>query len=308
VVIAIIGILVSLLLPSVQAAREAGRRLQCTNNLRQIGLSLHNHHDAHQAFPAGATAGPGLGLSQGISTHGHFLPYIEQQSIYDLIDFKYAFDDPRNVGAHNAEVASFVCPTDTDEMPLELGGRTSYYGNQGTSIVFTPPAEGNVNENMPPPDGVFYLGSEISIADVTDGTSNTAAFCERLFGDGSNAIVTPESDTFQPGTYPATADEAYADCMACAIDDLSKQGRSINGAPWLRAYHSTTMYWHAAPPNTRSCMYPPSRIMTTAGSRHSGGVNVVMCDGSVHFVANSVQLAVWRALGTREGGEPSVGL
>jgi prepilin-type processing-associated H-X9-DG protein len=86
-------------------------------------------------------------------------------------------------------------------------------------------------------------------------------------------------------------------------NDLSKQGYSDVGAPWLYGYHSTTAYWHIAPPNGRSCMFPPSRIATSANSNHTGGVNVVFCDGSVRFVRETLDIATWRALGTRNGGE-----
>jgi prepilin-type processing-associated H-X9-DG protein len=192
-------------------------------------------------------------------------------------------------------------------MPTDLGGRNSYYGNQGTNIIFALPdaiESGTPNSMLPPPNGVFYLGSHLSVGQVVDGLSKTAAFSEKLLGDGSNEVITPQSDTFQPGTYPGTADEALRDCLACDVNDISKQRVSIVGAPWLYAYHSTTMYWHVAPPNTRSCMYPPGRIMTTASSSHPGGVNVVLCDGSVQFVDDAVDLAIWRALGTRDGAEP----
>ncbi len=87
------------------------------------------------------------------------------------------------------------------------------------------------------------------------------------------------------------------------MTDLSRQGFSNVGSPWLRAYHSTTLYYHVLEPNSRSCMYPPGRIATTAGSRHTGGVQVGACDGSVHFVSSSIDLGIWRALGTRAGGE-----
>jgi prepilin-type processing-associated H-X9-DG protein len=141
------------------------------------------------------------------------------------------------------------------------------------------------------------------MADITDGTSNTAAFSEHVIGDFSQGVGTERSDTFQPGTYPATADQAVLDCAAVNVNDLSKQGYSNVGGSWLYGYHSTTSYWHSAPPNTRSCMYPPSRIMTTANSKHTNGVNVALCDGSVRFVRNTIDIATWRALGTRDGGE-----
>jgi prepilin-type processing-associated H-X9-DG protein len=162
-----------------------------------------------------------------------------------------------------------------------------------------------VNAGMPAPNGPFFVNGPYKIADVSDGTSNTAAFSEHVVGDFNQGIATEMGDTFQPGTYPDTPDKAVADCQAIDISDLSKQGYSNAGAPWLYGYHSTTSYWHSAPPGSRSCMYPPSRIMTTANSRHTNGVNLGFCDGSVRFIANSVNLATWRALGTRNGNETS---
>jgi prepilin-type processing-associated H-X9-DG protein len=160
-----------------------------------------------------------------------------------------------------------------------------------------------VNSGMPAPNGPFYVNGPYKIADIADGTSNTAAFSEHITGDFNQGIATDKGDTFEPGTYPSTPDQAIADCQAIDIQDLSKQGYSNVGAPWLYGYHSTTSYWHSAPPGSRSCMYPPSRIMTTANSLHAGGVNVGFCDGSVRFIATTIDLATWRALGTRNGSE-----
>jgi prepilin-type N-terminal cleavage/methylation domain-containing protein/prepilin-type processing-associated H-X9-DG protein len=306
VVIAIIGVLVSLLLPAVQAAREAARRTNCLNNLKQIGLALHNHHDSHKAFPSGNTNGPTVPPFQGISTHAHFLPHIEEQAVYELINFKLPYNDPANLRAMMTNVSGFICPTATDELPLELGGRNSYYGNQGTSVIFALPdpedGEGP-NKDIPPPTGVFFMNSRISLGDIADGSSNAAAFSEKLLGDGNNGVITPESDTFRPGTHPATAEEALEQCLATDVSEIDRQGVSNVGAPWLWAYHSTSMYWHVMPPNTRSCMFPPGRIATTAGSAHPSGVNLALCDGSVRFVSNNSDVYIWRALGTREGGE-----
>jgi prepilin-type N-terminal cleavage/methylation domain-containing protein/prepilin-type processing-associated H-X9-DG protein len=306
VVIAIIGILVTLMLPAVQAARNAARRVACANNVRQIGIALHNHLSTKQYFPPGNTTGPGVQAFKGLSSHAHLLPFIEEDIVYSMINRNLAYDAPENAMALNIQVSTYLCPADSgNHMPPDLGGQNSYYCNQGTSIVFNPPSRSanDPNKDMPRPNGVFYLGSRTDTNDIKDGTSKTVAFSEKLLGDGSNGISTAASDTYQPGTYPSTADEAMADCKAVDITDLTKQSISNVGAPWLWAYHSTTMYWHASTPNTRSCMYPPGRIMTTASSAHLGGVNVVMCDGSSRFIADDIDLQIWRALGTRAGGE-----
>ena len=308
VVIAIIGILVGLLLPAVQAAREAARRMQCSNNLKQIGLAMHNYESTHKRFPPGNLAGA---WSTGISVHARLLPYLEQGNSYVLVDFSEAYNHPKNDLARLQQVSTFLCPSDiSGSLPAALGGKNNYYANAGTSLMAgSPPTDpADPNFGLPAPTGVFFRDSRIGSRDITDGLSFTAAFSEKLLGDGNNGIATAISDTFRPGTFPATPDAAVADCFAVDVSDLSKQGVSNVGAPWLWAYHSTTMYYHIAPPNTRSCMYPPGRIMTTAGSRHAGGVQVLLCDGSVQFLSQSLDLSIWRGLGTRQGGEVLSGL
>jgi len=146
----------------------------------------------------------------------------------------------------------------------------------------------------------------IRIGDITDGLSNTAAFSEHGKGDFSNAISSA-TDTFQPGTNPTTADEAIRDCAAVNIASLSFQGNSNVGGPWLVGGHTTTCYFHAAPPQSRSYMFPPGRISTTAKSYHTGGVQVARCDGSVTFIARTIDLAAWRAFGSRNQGDVSTG-
>ncbi|MFO0900779.1 MAG: DUF1559 domain-containing protein [Pirellulales bacterium] len=303
VVIAIIGILIALLLPAVQAAREAANRIACTNNLKQLGLAMHNHHTTHKKLPPGNATAKGIEPFKGMSVHVRLLPFMEQQNVYQMIDVTKAYDDPKNQLALMTQVASFRCPSEEDVLPKEAGGRNSYYCNQGTNVIFGLPAPGTPNETMPPPNGVFFQNSETTFASIKDGTSNTAAFSEKRLGDGSNGVSTVESDTFQPGTYPNNADEALSQCAACDVLDLGKQRISNVGVPWIWAYHSTTMYWHAIPPNGRSCMFPPGRVTTTAGSSHGGGVNLLLCDGSVRFVSDAINLQAWRAYGTRAGKE-----
>jgi prepilin-type processing-associated H-X9-DG protein len=201
------------------------------------------------------------------------------------------------------EVKIFLCPSDPHyALPLGWAG-TNYRVNQGSGILWGLPSATGANSTMPIPNGPFYLNSSVRLTDITDGTSNTAAWSEHLKGDFSNAVGTDNTDTFKPGTYPSTPDQAVADCATVNPQNLGMQGVSNVGAPWLQGYHSTTIYFHVGPPNSRSCMYPPGRIATTANSAHTNGVNVSLCDGSVRFVSNAVQLATWRALGSRDGGE-----
>jgi prepilin-type N-terminal cleavage/methylation domain-containing protein/prepilin-type processing-associated H-X9-DG protein len=298
VVIAIIGVLVALLLPAVQAAREAARRMSCSNNLKQLALGIHNYHDSYKAFPFGTTNG-------SISYLARMLPYVEQTPLYDRVDFTANYNAAVNQPVLNTNVEAFLCPSDIDKLPLNLGGRNNYYGNSGTNILFGSPSTNPSNSNfgMPECNGVFIPSRVVRFADIIDGTSNTACIAEKLKGDGTNGIASEESDTFQPGTYPANADEAYRDCRAMDITDLSKQGVSNVGAPWIYSYHSTSRYYHVTPPNGRSCMYPPGRIATTAGSRHPGGAQIALCDGSVRFIPETVDVLIWRAIGSRDGNE-----
>ncbi len=303
VVIAIIGILIALLLPALQVAREAARKMSCTNNLKQMGLGIHTYHTTFGCFPSSNTSAEAF---NGISLHARLLPFIEQQAVHKMIDFTKSYDHANNQLVRLMPLPTFMCPTDFDRQTPDLGARNNYYANQGTSVIFALPPKNNPsdpNASMPPPNGVFFRDSFLKLARIKDGASNTAAFSEKISGDGSNGISSPESDTFQPGTYPNNADEAYRDCMAIDVNDLAKQRVSLVGAPWLYGYHSTTLYWHISPPNSRSCMYPPGRIATTAGSRHNGSVNMCLCDGSVRSVADNVDLLTWRALGTRDNKE-----
>ena len=304
VVIAIIGVLIALLLPAVQMAREAGRKLQCQSNLRQFGTALHNYATSVGCFPPATVLGAN-GTWTSISTHAMLLPYIEQDAVRRLVNFNFPYNHPSNAQAVQASVPMFLCPSDIDDLPLEIGGRNNYYVNQGTNLVFGLPdtVSGQPNFGKPMPNGVFFRNSAVKFRDIRDGTTNTAAMCEKLKGDGNNGVSTVRSDTFRPGTYPDNIDDAVRDCLAVDTSDLTKQGVSIVGAPWMYAYHSTTIYYHTAGPNGRSCMYPPNRIMTTAGSNHPGGVNLLLCDGSTRFVAEGITLAVWRGLGTRSGAE-----
>jgi prepilin-type N-terminal cleavage/methylation domain-containing protein/prepilin-type processing-associated H-X9-DG protein len=301
VVIAIIGILIGLLLPAVQKIRAAAARTQCLNNLKQIVLALHNYNDTLGSLPPSRN----YPTNHSFSAHARILPYLEQQNVYDTITFSLPWNGPANDLPRGTVLKVFLCPADNDAEVPDGWGATNYRANEGTSLVFgykkSDPA--GVNANMPPPNGPFFADSKVRLTDIKDGLSNTAAFSEHIIGDFSNAIATLNGDTFQPGTYPSTPDQAMADCAGIDYTNLAFQGRSTVGAPWLQGYHSTTSYYHSAPPGSRSCMFPPNRIMTTANSKHTNGVNVGLCDGSVRFVPYAISLTTWRALGTRDDGD-----
>jgi prepilin-type N-terminal cleavage/methylation domain-containing protein/prepilin-type processing-associated H-X9-DG protein len=294
VVIAIIAILIGLLLPAVQKVRESAARMKCQNNLKQIGLGLHNYEGVHKAFPAASQGA-------GYSALAVLLPYMEQDNVYKRFDLTQSPGAAVNDPVRSNVIPGFLCPSDpVTQLPTGRPG-LNYRMNCGVSIVNSYPS--TANASMPPNDGGFWPNTPYKVADITDGLSNTASFSEHVKGDYSDAIVSPNGDTFQPGTYPSTPDEALAQCNAININDLSFQGNSNTGDYWSSSGHTSGRYYHAFPPGNRSCMFPPQRISTTANSAHTNVVNVLLFDGSVRTVPYSVSLPAWRAMGTRNGGE-----
>jgi len=299
VVIAIIGILVGLLLPAVQAAREAARRMQCSNNVKQLGLALQNYHSAMKHFPPGRN-------SNSLSTHTMLLPYMEQSALSSQINQSQAWNSVYNTAFQSVRIPSFICPSDSARSVPTTLAYNNYRFNQGTGVLWgnPPTLSSDPNFGYLAPNGVFFLNSKIGFRDLLDGSSNTAAISEHGVGDFNNGLSS-STDTFWPRTNPTTADEAMRDCEAIDAQDLSFQRFSNIGAPWTYGYHSTTIYFHSSPPGRRSCMFPPGRIMTTAKSSHTGGVSLGLCDGSTRFIPISIDLQVWRALGTRNEGDVS---
>jgi prepilin-type N-terminal cleavage/methylation domain-containing protein/prepilin-type processing-associated H-X9-DG protein len=296
VVIAIIAILIGLLLPAVQKVREAANRMSCSNNLKQLGLGLHNHHDTVGGFPPGK--------QNGFSGFAYLLPYIEQDNVYKQINFGVKESDPLNNLARATTIRTFICPSDSSRAVPAGGAPQNYRLNQGYNILYSGiPSATGPNSTMPPADGPFWDNSKTTFADITDGASNTAAMSEKLRGDWSDSIVTNRTDTFLLTDYPDNPDWWNASCDGLDITDLSRQANSDLGSEWLQGSHSNSGYYHTNLPNQRSCKKPSGRVATLASSNHTNGVNVLLCDGSVRFVPNTISLFAWRALGSRDKGE-----
>jgi prepilin-type N-terminal cleavage/methylation domain-containing protein/prepilin-type processing-associated H-X9-DG protein len=326
VVIAIIATLIGLLLPAVQKVREAASRLRCSNNLKQIGLAINNYESTHKKYPPGGVAkypspSPSQnfmpGIASGYSTLFFILPELEQDNLYRQINAQLSPLDPLNAGALATSVPIFLCPSDyMNDVPLTIGC-TNYRANFGVNLLdgYAESDPMGANSALLPPNGGFFLNSKYTYADFPDGASNTACFSEHVKGDFSNAVATDEADTWLASTYPNDVDQAYQDCVVNGA--ISGQFDSNAGGPWMvggpipapyvptwaAAGSTQTHYYHSFPPGpkSRSCYFSPMRVVTIANSGHSNGVNVLMFDGSVHFVGSNISLQTWRALGTRNG-------
>ncbi len=227
VVIAIIAVLVSLLLPAVQQAREAARRSQCKNNLKQFGLAMHNYLDAMGRLPLCMES-----QNPAFSVHTYLLPYMDQVPLYNLVNFSVNYNAPANVVPLAVNVPSFLCPSDgNNTVPAGWAG-TNYRANQGTGVLYGLPSTtvGASGYGEPLPNGAFVPLAALSASTVTDGLSNTAAFSEHQLGDFNQAISTP-TDTFEPGTHPTDPDTAMAQCNAIDPTNLGMQGYSNVGVP-----------------------------------------------------------------------------
>jgi prepilin-type N-terminal cleavage/methylation domain-containing protein len=325
VVIAIIAILIALLLPAVQQAREAARRTQCKNHLKQIGLALHNYHDTHRVFPFGkGPSYPGVPVYARWSQHALILPYIDQAPLYNSIDFNYGPETPgmggvvafmppsvnpagQNATASRAYIDVFICPSDVSGDSAGWPGQNNYTGNQGGWLCDRSDQPGAATDNSPTEvqTGVFYFRSRCSMRDIIDGTSQTCFFSEKIRGNGS---PDPKSDMYiipHQTSLQATYDTCNAINPMTATPLTSKWGFS-----WVMGENCCTQHNHVATPNRYTCGgtgFPGTMtnmaMQVPPSSRHVGGVHVMMGDGSVHFCSDSVDLNIWRAIGTRKSGE-----
>lgn len=301
VVIAIIAILIALLVPAVQKVRAAAARTQCLNNLRQIGIAAHSYHDVKKVLPPGSTAAPSQASALVL-----LLPYIEQASKYKQFDFTQNVNtSATNGAARSQDLAIFQCPAEgssgqftiTVAGVAETVGRTNYHANLG--IV------GWWKNSDPGTGGPFYFDSRVSLVHFGDGSSNTALFAEIKRGnnDGTKDVL---SVTSVPHPTWDTS-QAVNDRAPMAQCETEATFFDYTGLQYYRGLLWTAFYTHSLPPNYagRDCVRSVGldRGHVAARSYHGGGVNVCRGDASVIFVADSVNTAAWRALGTRGGGE-----
>ena len=314
VVIAIIAVMIALLLPAVQAAREAARRAQCTNNLKQIGLALHSYHASWNSFPVGflyAYRGilPNSSASQyRWSALAQMAPFLEQTNLFNALNFDFPIAHqptdssalfwpyfPANTTVMATEVAMFLCPSDGAPPPATGTGPTNYAFCSG---------DGSNGGDATNADGVFILGLAESVANITDGTSQTAAVSEQLLG-----IAGPYSQP-APTPVPSPWYRAMARLAAAPLTDAgcasASDGWLLNkGSSWWDGNYQNALYNHYLPPNAGrpDCIVYHNPGWKAARSFHPGGVNALYCDGHVVFAKNSVNLGIWQAISTRAGGE-----
>ncbi len=315
VVIAVIAILIALLLPAVQQAREAARRAQCRNNLKQMGLALHNYHDIHKMFPKASTNYLIANASDswdndGFSAQFFLLPFLDHGPLYKEWH-KNAMWDNNTVGAPRTNrvlrrtiLPVYRCSSDSP-FPTADTGNCNY-------LVSTGPNRGwHVNANLPH-IGMFHQDLSTTIADIKDGTSQTIAMAEGVIGDNNDASYQPgdlvHSQAFPAGFPTVSPTQSQLDgygiqCQGGIANHYSRSGRD-----WQHSTMHFTIFNTMATPNWRypSC-HPCAGTCDNGGatgvypsrSQHPGGTHHLFADGKVKFVNNSLNLALYQALGTK---------
>ncbi len=343
VVIAIIAVLIALLLPAVQAAREAARRAQCSNNLKQIGLGLHNYVSTNDSFPPGQqavwSAMAGRLVHGDFSAHVRILGYMEQQPLANSVNFSLPIlNDTYGVACNQTvaltRIATFLCPSSPVPSYTGMGmaGGTTllnyqvtgncYFASMGSSLEFDATQTGG------PPNGLFYFGGDavnvapVKLSAVTDGLSNTIAFGEWRPGTGNvNAVTIPQDVIFAgagsltrntPAMIPGPANAAafVQWTQQCSAARATARGpRTVTlGQYWAIAFPTLTLGNVVMAPNPKvpNCGFSNSYFspgMFGLSSFHSGGCNVMFGDGSVRFIKDSVSLQTLWGLGSRAQGE-----
>lgn len=324
VVIAIIAILIGLLLPAVQKVREAAARIKCSNNLKQLGLALHNYEGVNQCFPSAYwfkdwERNASLPASQKVpfahfrwSSLAQLTPYIEQMAVYSRIDLTvpmvcgagglpetngqgYAVF-VQNRDALQVVIPTFLCPSDTIRgtitgSGLQSKGPSNYMASAGSV------ADASVG------NGLFFQNSKVRMTEVLDGTSNTVAFSESILGSTQNGSLTGDVRL----EYQDVGNLTLSACNEDPTNQGAYQGnrRYDRNFMWADGAYNAGLYNHLRQPNDRrmDCVQHNTPGLKAARSWHSGGVNVCLGDGSVRFVRDAVSPQTWAAVGSRSGGE-----
>ena len=325
VVVAIIGVMIGLLLPAVQYARESGRRLQCMNNMRQVGLALTNFASSERHFPSAAISKEYPTKPEWPHTFYRWsalaqsLPYLEQENVLDLLDLSIPLYLPgyvvseRNKAGIATVLPVFLCASDIRQPVQDGFGPTNYAVCAGTGAGGGTPFD---------TDGMFFVNSATKYADITDGTSHTVMLSESLLGEdtktsgGTFVGYTPERSykfAFSIFGGPELSDFK---CNGSANYNTLTTRNGPRGFAWCSGEYRSATYNHYYAPNSPicDCMNSAATDPTigvskpilnsaygwrSARSWHPGGVNVILADGSGHFVENSVDLIVWRGMSTR---------
>ena len=342
VVIAIIGVLIALLLPAVQAAREAARRAQCVNNLKQIGLAMHNYHQAINSFPMGASSGMwdavgDYNVKQNFGPLMLMLPFLEKTQNYNAINFNWGCEDSNTVLCYlinstgqTSQINSFLCPSDPSAFVPDHNNTTnnnSYYACVGTTTYWglmgnvAPYANLSVTSINMPSTGLFTWQASYGIANCIDGTSNTIAFSEACVGNqneqplqrliGLQGVAIPYTSMLYDGqSAPALTQAVIQLCNQAYQSGSASYVDLQRGENWAHGSMAMNMFNTIVTPNaynrtwTHCGLNASSRaVLSNADSYHPGGINVVMGDGSVKFIKDTINQATWWALGTKAGGE-----
>lgn len=327
VVIAIIAILLSLLLPAIQKVREAAARTRCANNLKQIGLSVHHYESVNKYLPPayrGSQIGGAPGYYDLWGTLALLTPYLEQTPVYNSINLSltmYQLTPPYGIQAPVAVqtiVPIFLCPSDTMRsvssnayaIPGELAP------NNYAFCLGSGKTKGKTNWLGSPwdADGLFYAQSRVKFTEIADGSSNTVGASERILGAGSEMTTVGSRSEIDPQTMYVNpgAETNDANCGSTLRVNFNQRRMYT----WVAGEPRCTSYNHYYRPNdpenpdcvanftsTDPLIKSSGHGLSTARSQHPRGVNVWMCDGSVRFISDTISLATWRGLATRNGGE-----
>jgi prepilin-type N-terminal cleavage/methylation domain-containing protein len=309
VVIAIIAVLIALLLPAVQQAREAARRTQCRNNMKQVGLALHNYLDAFTKFPPVSVLPAGRTF-EPYSAHVRLLPYIEQANLSNLIDWNVSSEFTSNPTAAKTRVPIYMCPSEINDRqritPTLIHYPLNYAFNEGTWFIYDP-VTGNVG------DGAFHPNRAFKAGDFSDGMSNTLAAAEvKAFQPNLWDTNNPNTLGVAPPANPAAASAFYGGTF-----DTNGHTEWVEGDVHEGGFTTTFVPNADVPYTTGGVTYSiditsmrdgesttvPTYAAVTSRSFHTGTVNALLMDGAVRTISNNLDLGVWRAMGTRAGGE-----